>query len=137
VVPDYLSFMDWLVCGILLLDDQTKVIHANTAAENMLGLSLSRMRGKGLDEIFPETDRLLLPFHEPAQNEAVYFGYELVLSFPEGDRHLSFAVTMLDNTPIRAILELLAYRYSKKNRARRKAALAGKSNTHDVKEPRT
>jgi two-component system nitrogen regulation sensor histidine kinase GlnL len=134
--------MDWLVCGILLLDDQTKVIHANTAAENMLGLSLSRMRGKGLDEIFPETDRLLLPFHEPAQNEAVYFGYELVLSFPEGDRHLSFAVTMLDNTPIRAILELWPIDTQKKIEQEERLHLQEKATrmmlrnlAHEIKNP--
>ncbi len=142
MVPDYLSLMDWLVCGILLLDEQAKVIHANTAAETMLGLSLSRMRGKALDEIFPETDRLLLPFHEPAQKEAVYFGHELVLSFPEGDRHLSFAVTMVDDAPIRAILELWPVDTQKKIEQEERLRLQEKATrmmlrnlAHEIKNP--
>lgn len=142
MVHNCFKFLDLLVCGIVLLDKQACVYHANASAEAMLQLSLSRLRNKRLDKIFPEAEGLLLPFHEKKGGETVYFGHELVLSFPEGDRHLNFAVTMVNDENIAAILELWPLDTQKKIEHEERLRLQEKATrmmlrnlAHEIKNP--
>jgi two-component system nitrogen regulation sensor histidine kinase GlnL len=102
-----LSCLDWLSGAVLALDEDLCVIHANSAAETLLGSSRAQLHGADLRTLFAQPVALDPAIAFVRANDASYTEHELLLHVP-GSRQVSCTLSPTDDmsTSARWLAEL-------------------------------
>lgn len=79
-MPDshYLT-LDYLATAIILMDDQSRVMYLNPAAENLFEVSGKNMSGNPLKQLFSDAGRLDMAMLLALENNASYIEHDLML----------------------------------------------------------
>lgn len=97
VMPDttYLA-LDHLATAVILLDEASRVIYLNPAAENLFEVSGKNLIGNPLQMVFAETGQLASAMQRTRQNKVSYIEHDLMLVTQTHDKlHVRCTVTPL------------------------------------------
>lgn len=108
---DPADLLDSLATGVVLLDRQLRVIHANVAAQNVLGVSINQARGRPFADLLSEPDGILATLRRALEARESFSEHELTLQpvhTLRDPRIVDVTITPLDGdaTGMRLLLEL-------------------------------
>ncbi len=80
-MPDfpYLT-LDYLSTAVILMDDASRVIYLNPAAENLFEVSGKNLLGNTLQQIFSDTEQLANAMQRALKNNSSYIEHDLMLA---------------------------------------------------------
>lgn len=90
----YLVCLDWLTTAVLALDSELRVVHANSAAETLIGSSRAQLRGARLPALFARPEVLDPAIAFVQSNDAAYTEHEVMLA---GGRFVSCTLSRADD----------------------------------------
>ncbi len=96
-MPDlpYLT-LEHLATAVILLDDESRVVHLNPAAEHLFDVSGKNLRGLPMQQVFTHTEQLASAIQQAVQNNASFIEHDLTLgTHAHGRLHLRCAATPL------------------------------------------
>ncbi len=100
-MPDFpFLTLEFLATAVILLDDETRVVYLNPAAEHLFDVSGKNLLGHPARQAFTDTEQLMNALQHATQDNASYIEHDLTLGTPaHGKLHLRCAVTpmQLDN----------------------------------------
>lgn len=101
-----LSAYDILATAVLLIDTQGRVVHANVAAEEMLGVSRKILHGAQALSLFDDDDVLLRRFPQALRGEHGVLKQTLVTRRRAGEIPVNMTLLPLSDLPWQALMEL-------------------------------
>jgi two-component system, NtrC family, nitrogen regulation sensor histidine kinase GlnL len=107
-MPDYsLPTLESLNTAIMLLDDETRIVYLNSAAENLFGLSKTTLLGHPIQHAFNHTEQLFSTIQAALAERASHIEHDLTLgTYSHSAKfHLSCAATPLQSGPYALLLE--------------------------------
>jgi two-component system, NtrC family, nitrogen regulation sensor histidine kinase GlnL len=96
-MPDlpYLT-LEYLATAVILLDDESRIVYINPAAENLFDVSGKNLLGHPLQQVFTHTEQLASAMQQAIQNNASYIEHDLALgTHGHGKLQLRCAATPL------------------------------------------
>ena len=96
-MPDfpYLT-LEYLATAVILLDDESRVVYLNPAAEHLFDVSGKNLLGHPLQQMFTHTEQLGSAMQQAIHNNASYIEHDLTLGTQaHGKLHLRCAATPL------------------------------------------
>jgi len=96
-MPDlpYLT-LEYLATAVILLDDESRVVYLNPAAEHLFDVSGKNLRGLPMQQVFTHTEQLASAIQQAVQNNASFIEHDLTLgTHAHGRLHLRCAATPL------------------------------------------
>ena len=96
-MPDlpYLT-LEHLATAVILLDDESRVVYLNPAAEHLFDVSGKNLRGLPMQQVFTHTEQLASAIQQAVQNNASFIEHDLTLgTHAHGRLHLRCAATPL------------------------------------------
>lgn len=109
-MPDlpYLA-LEYLATAVILLDEESRIVYLNPAAENLFDVSGKNLLGHPLQQVFTHTEQLANAMQQAIQNDASYIEHDLSLgTHAHGRLQLRCAATPLQNTKRHLLLEFHA-----------------------------
>ena len=106
-MPDlpYLT-LEYLATAVILLDDESRVVYLNPAAEHLFDVSGKNLRGLPMQQVFTHTEQLASAIQQAVQNNASFIEHDLTLgTHAHGRLHLRCAATPLQLTSRYLLLE--------------------------------
>jgi two-component system nitrogen regulation sensor histidine kinase GlnL len=102
-----LPTLEHLNTAIILLDDESRIVYLNPAAENLFGLSQTNLLGHPLQHAFTHTEQLFNTIQLALTEHASHIEHDLALGTYShvGKFHLSCAATPLQAYPYALLLE--------------------------------
>jgi len=97
---------EYLDTSVVLLDDQSRIIHLNPAAENLFDVSGNNLHGHPLQQVFTHTEQLASAIQQALRNNASYIEHDLTLgTHAHGKLQLRCAATPLQLDKYYLLLE--------------------------------
>ena len=96
-MPDfpYLT-LEYLATAVILLDDESRIVYLNPAAEHLFDVSGKNLLGHPLQQVFTHTEQLASAMQQAIHNNASYIEHDLTLgTHAHGKLHLRCAATPL------------------------------------------
>ena len=96
-MPDfpYLT-LEYLSTAVILLDDESRIVYINTAAEQLFDINDKILHGLPLQQVFTHTEQLGNAMQQAIQNNASYIEHDLTLGTnSHGKTHLHCSVSPL------------------------------------------
>lgn len=96
-MPDfpYLT-LEYLATAVVLLDDESRIVYLNPAAENLFDVSGKNLLGHPLQQVFTHTEQLASAMQQALHNNACYIEHDLTLgTHAHGKLQLRCAATPL------------------------------------------
>ncbi len=109
-MPDltYLT-LEYLATAVILLDDESRIVYINPAAEHLFDISDKNIHGLPLQQVFTHTEQLASAMQQAVQNNASYIEYDLTLgTHAHGKLHLRCAASPLQFARPHLLLEFYA-----------------------------
>ncbi len=109
-MPDlpYLT-LEYLATAVILLDEESRIVYLNPAAENLFDVSGKNLLGHPLQQVFTHTEQLASAMQQAIQNDASYIEHDLSLgTHAHGKLQLRCAATPLQSTKRYLLLEFHA-----------------------------
>lgn len=109
-MPDfpYLT-LEYLATAVILLDDESRIIYINPAAEHLFDVSDKNLHGLPLQQVFTHTEQLASAMQQAVHNNASYIEYDLTLgTHAHGKLHLRCAASPLQFSKPYLLLEFHA-----------------------------
>jgi two-component system nitrogen regulation sensor histidine kinase GlnL len=109
-MPDlpYLT-LEYLATAVILLDDESRIVYLNPAAENLFDVSGKNLLGHPLQQVFTHTEQLGSAMQQAIQNNASYIEHDLTLgTHGHGKLQLRCAATPLQFSKRYLLLEFHA-----------------------------
>ena len=102
-----LPSLEHLATAIILLDEESRVVYLNPAAENLFGLSLTNLVGHPLQHAFTHTEQLFSTIQSALSSRASHIEHELTLGthFSGNRLQLSCSASPLSLSPYALLLE--------------------------------
>lgn len=106
-MPAHLPTIDHLTTAIILLDEESRFVYLNPAAENLFGLSKTNLLGHPLQHAFTHTEQLFSTIQMALTEHASHIEHDLTLgTFSQTTVfHLSCTATPLLEAPYALMLE--------------------------------
>lgn len=98
--------LDWLDCAVMALDDETRILYVNPAAEQLFACSRRDLAGQPMAEALPHTVPILQLAESALQRGAVVREYEISIEHPERPLQLSVVAVPVEQGPAALMLEL-------------------------------
>ena len=96
---------DLLATAVVLVDDESRIMYANPAAENLFEMGVRQLRGHALNEVFAGAERLHAAMSYARANACSYTEHDLEISpISRPPLHLSCCATPLDEAGEHALL---------------------------------
>lgn len=106
MAADSFSGLDLLATPVILVDDELRVAHANSAAEHLFAFSLKNVIGQALAQMFAESAELIAGLDEVLGNNWSYTGRDLTLTRPgQTSLHLNCLITPTEIGAARFLIE--------------------------------
>ena len=100
------SGLDLLATSVLVVDDELRVIYANSAAEDLLAFSLKNVAGLPLAQLFADSGEIIVSLNEVMGHNWSYTGRDLTLTRPgHASLHLNCLVTPIEHAAARLLIE--------------------------------
>jgi two-component system nitrogen regulation sensor histidine kinase GlnL len=97
--------LDLLATAVMLIDDESSVMYANPAAENLFELGARQLKGRAVDELFADAGRLMSAMEYARMNACSYTEHDLELAIGNhAPLHLSCCATPVDQGGEHALL---------------------------------
>jgi two-component system, NtrC family, nitrogen regulation sensor histidine kinase GlnL len=109
-MPDlaYLT-LEYLATAVILLDEESRIVYLNPAAENLFDASGKNLLGHPLQQVFTHTEQLASAMQQAIQNNASYIEHDLTLgTHGHGELQLRCAATPLQLSKRYLLLEFHA-----------------------------
>ena len=109
-MPDfpYLT-LEYLATAVILLDDESRIVYINPAAEHLFDVSDKNLRGLPLQQVFTHTEQLASAMQQAIHNNASYIEHDLTLgTHAHGKLHLRCAASPLQFARRYLLLEFYA-----------------------------
>jgi two-component system nitrogen regulation sensor histidine kinase GlnL len=109
-MPDfpYLT-LEYLATAVILLDEESRIVYLNPAAENLFDVSGKNLLGHPLQQVFTHTEQLASAMQQAIQNNASYIEHDLTLgTHGHGKLQLRCAATPLQLSKRYLLLEFHA-----------------------------
>jgi two-component system, NtrC family, nitrogen regulation sensor histidine kinase GlnL len=109
-MPDfpYLT-LEYLATAVILLDDESRIVYVNPAAEHLFDVSDKNLRGLPLQQVFTHTEQLASAMQQAIHNNASYIEHDLTLgTHAHGRLHLRCAASPLQFARRYLLLEFYA-----------------------------
>ena len=109
-MPDfpYLT-LEYLATAVILLDDESRIVYINPAAEHLFDASDKNLHGLPLQQVFTHTEQLASAMQQAIHNNASYIEHDLTLGTPaHGKLHLRCAASPLQFAKRYLLLEFYA-----------------------------
>jgi two-component system, NtrC family, nitrogen regulation sensor histidine kinase GlnL len=109
-MPDF-SFLtlEYLATAVILLDDESRIVYLNPAAENLFDVSGKNLMGHPVQQAFTHTEQLASAMQQAALNNASYIEHDLTLgTHAHGKLQLRCAATPLQFNKRYLLLEFHA-----------------------------
>ncbi|MGA8147699.1 MAG: nitrogen regulation protein NR(II) [Gallionellaceae bacterium] len=87
--------LEHLATAVILLDDQSRIVYLNPAAENLFALSSKNMIGQPVLHCFTHTEQLAAAMRQALNNNASFIEHDLTLGTQNGKLHLRCTATPL------------------------------------------
>jgi two-component system nitrogen regulation sensor histidine kinase GlnL len=102
-----LPTLEHLNTAIILLDEESRIVYLNPAAENLFGSSKANLVGHPLQHVFTHTEQLFNTIHMALAENASHIEHDLTLSTHAhtGKIHLSCTATPLQSRQYALLLE--------------------------------
>ena len=102
-----LPTLEHLNTAIILLDEESRIVYLNPAAENLFGLSKTNLLNHPLQHAFTHTEQLFNTIQMALTDHASHIEHDLTLSTysHNGKFHLSCTATPLQAAPYALLLE--------------------------------
>lgn len=96
-MPDFSHLaLEHLATAVILLDEESRIVYLNPAAENLFDISEKNMHGLPLQQVFTHTEQLANAMQQAVQNNASFIEHDLTLgTHGNGKVHLRCAATPL------------------------------------------
>jgi two-component system nitrogen regulation sensor histidine kinase GlnL len=96
-MPDFPSLtLEYLATAVILLDDESRVVYLNPAAEHLFDVSGKNLLGHPVQQAFTQTGQLTSAMEQALQNNASYIEHDLTLGTQSHAKlHLRCAATPL------------------------------------------
>ena len=100
------SGLDLLATPVILVDDESRVVHSNPAAEDLFALSLRSISGQLLAQLFIDSAELTACLEDVLGQNWSYTGRDLILTRPaQASLHLNCLVMPIENAAVRFLIE--------------------------------
>jgi two-component system nitrogen regulation sensor histidine kinase GlnL len=109
-MPDfpYLT-LEYLATAVILLDDESRIVYINPAAEHLFDVSDKNLHGLPLQQVFTHTEQLASAMQQAIHNNASYIEHDLTLgTHAHGKLHLRCAASPLQFARRYLLLEFYA-----------------------------
>ena len=97
--------LEWLATAVLALDHGRRVCYVNPTAENMLAISISKVAGQTLEQIFLHAGALHAALDYALTHNASFTEHELAVQVGEVHTQLSATFTAVDSKNMAFLLE--------------------------------
>ncbi len=87
--------LEHLATAVILLDDQSRIVYLNPAAENVFALSSKNLIGHAIQNALTHTEQLAAAMHQALNNNASFIEHDLTLGTLNGKLHFRCTVTPL------------------------------------------
>jgi two-component system nitrogen regulation sensor histidine kinase GlnL len=108
-MPDFSHLaLEHLATAVILLDEESRIVYVNPAAENLFDISDKNMHGLPLQQVFNHTEQLASAMQQAVQNNASFIEHDLTLgTHVNGNAklHLRCAATPLQFGKLYLLLE--------------------------------
>ncbi|HUV99463.1 MAG TPA: nitrogen regulation protein NR(II) [Gallionella sp.] len=96
-MPDFPHLgLEHLATAVIVLDEESRIVYINPAAENLFDISDKNMHGLPLQQVFTHTEQLANAMQQAVQNNASFIEHDLTLgTHGNGRVHLRCAATPL------------------------------------------
>jgi len=100
------SGLDLLATPVILVDDELRVVYANSAAEDLFAFSLKSAGGQPLAQLFIDSDELIAGLDDVLGHHWSYTGRDLTLTRPgQASLHLNCLITPTEINAARFLIE--------------------------------
>jgi len=100
------SGLDLLATPVILVDDDLRVVYANSAAEDLFAFSLKSTAGQPLAQLFIDSDELIAGLDDVLGHHWSYTGRDLTLTRPgQASLHLNCLITPTEINAARFLIE--------------------------------
>ncbi|MCX7140464.1 MAG: nitrogen regulation protein NR(II) [Proteobacteria bacterium] len=100
------SGLDLLATSVVLVDEELRIVHANSAAENLFAFSLKSVSGLPLAQLFADADDFVASLNAARENNWSYTGRDLTLTRPgHASLQLNCVVTPTEDARARLLIE--------------------------------
>jgi two-component system, NtrC family, nitrogen regulation sensor histidine kinase GlnL len=109
-MPDFpFLTLEYLATAVILLDDESRIVYLNPAAENLFDVSGKNLMGHPVQQAFTHTEQLASAMQQAALNNASYIEHDLTLgTHAHGKLQLRCAATPLQFNKRYLLLEFHA-----------------------------
>ena len=96
-MPDFPHLtLEYLATAVILLDDESRIVYINPAAEHLFDLNDKILHGLPLQQVFTHTEQLASAMQQAVHNNASYIEHDLTLgTHAHGKLHLHCAASPL------------------------------------------
>ena len=95
-MPTFLPTLEHLATAVVLLDEESRIVYLNPAAESLFGLGSKNLLGHPIQHAFTHTEQLAAAMRQALENNASYIEHDLTLGTQaHGKLHLRCAATPL------------------------------------------
>jgi two-component system nitrogen regulation sensor histidine kinase GlnL len=109
-MPDFpFLTLEYLATSVILLDDESRIVYLNPAAENQFDVSGKNLMGHTVQQVFTHTEQLASAMQQAALNNATYIEHDLTMgTHGHGKFQLRCAATPLQFSKQYLLLEFHA-----------------------------
>jgi two-component system, NtrC family, nitrogen regulation sensor histidine kinase GlnL len=109
-MPDFpFLTLEYLATAVILLDDESRIVYLNPAAENLFDVSGKNLMGHPVQQVFTHTEQLASAMQQAALNNATYIEHDLAMgTHAHGKLQLRCAATPLQFNKKYLLLEFHA-----------------------------
>lgn len=109
-MPDFpFLTLEYLATAVILLDDESRIVYLNPAAENLFDVSGKNLMGHPVQQVFTHTEQLASAMQQAALNNATYIEHDLTMgTHAHGKLQLRCAATPLQFNKQYLLLEFHA-----------------------------
>jgi two-component system nitrogen regulation sensor histidine kinase GlnL len=109
-MPDFpFLTLEYLATAVILLDDESRIVYLNPAAENLFDVSGKNLMGHPVQQVFTHTEQLASAMQQAALNNATYIEHDLAMgTHAHGKLQLRCAATPLQYNKKYLLLEFHA-----------------------------
>jgi two-component system, NtrC family, nitrogen regulation sensor histidine kinase GlnL len=106
-MPDFpFLTLEYLATAVILLDDESRIVYLNPAAENLFDVSGKNLMGHPVQQVFTHTEQLSSAMQQAALNNASYIEHDLTMgTHAHGKLQLRCAATPLQSDKRYLLLE--------------------------------
>jgi len=100
------SGLDLLATSVILVDEDLRVVHANSAAEDLFAFSLKNIAGQPLAQLFADSGSFIASLEAVLEHNWSYTGRDLILTRPgHPSLQLNCLVTPIEDAAARLLVE--------------------------------